>query len=208
MMLKMRENFYELYNDFIKRAMAKNRKYRQMLVNSALPLDSKEMLSFIVSECLMEDIETIDKLESNGFSRRYIDFVIRNMTEQVIEYLYIMKHPQMIGEYFGNNLPDDWKGTNLFNGMKRTGKKRFKNRPQVSTMAHNIGEKTSSDGNTSLYEIYSLKSEMEHHSYFNHSLDVMTVHCSGENSESKEELDYVYLLNILTKFIKVYDIFL
>ena len=198
----MKKIFYELYNDFVKRAEEKNRKYRQMLVKLILPLDSKEMLSFIVSECLMEDVETIYKLERDGASRRYIDFIIRNMTEQVIEYLYIMKYPQMIGEYFGNNLSDDWNGTNLFKGMKRTGRKRFKKRPEVSVMAHDIGEKTSCGGNTSLYDIYSLKSEMEHHSYFNHSLDVVTMYCSGKSCESKEELDYAYLLNILTKFIK------
>lgn len=66
MMLKMQENFYELYNDFVKRAMAKNRKYRQMLVNSVLPLDSKEMLSFIVSECLMEDMRIMSKSYANS----------------------------------------------------------------------------------------------------------------------------------------------
>lgn len=199
----MKKDFYELYNNFVKRAGEKNERFREMLVNSQLSFDSKEMLSFVVSECLMEDIETIYKLENNGFSNRYIDFTIRNMSEQVIEYLYIMKNPRLIKEYFGERLNDDWDGKNLFDGMKITGAARFKKRESVSAMAKAVDEKVSDDDKIALYEIFSLKAELEHHSYFHHMLDVM---CNlGDRIESKDDLDYIFLIYILSAFIKVYD---
>lgn len=198
----MKKDFYELYNSFAKEAIEKNRHFRELLVNSELSFVSKEMLSFVVSECLMEDIETIFKLEEGGFSNRYIDFTIRNMSEQVIEYLYIMKHPQLIKEYFGEELRDDGNGKEIFDGLKRTGAARFKNHKSVSEMAKDVGEKKSDDDKIALYDIFSLKAELEHHSYFHHMLDVI---CSIENeTESKDELDYIFLTYILTAFIKVY----
>lgn len=201
--MEMKKDFYELYNNFAKRAEEKNRYFRERLINLELSFDSKEMLSLVVSEGLMEDIEVIEKLQKEEFSNRYIDFIIRNMSEQVIEYLYIMKNPGLIKEYFGAKLDDDWNGKNSFDGLRRTGATRFEDRKKVGTMAKAIGEKKAVDGKIPLYEIFSLKAELEHHSYFHYMLDVL--YYSGNRSESKDELDYIFLRDILRAFIKVYD---
>ena len=70
-------------------------------------------------------------------------------------------------------------------------------------MAKDIGEKKSSTDKMSLYDIYSLKAEFEHNSYFNHWLDVLY----SVNSEQvmAEEMDYVYMRYILVAFIEKYD---
>lgn len=199
---QMRESFYELYNDFAKRAEEKNREIRIRFMDSQVRFFSKEMISFVVSECLMEDVETIFKLKNEGFSDRYTDCIIRNMCEQVIEYIYIMNHSELIPEYFGENIKDEWNGTNLFKGLKRTGGARFKERKSVSEMSVDIGEKISDDEKISLYDIYSLKAEFEHNSYFHHMLNTLC-YVNDEN-ESAEEMDYMYLIYILVAFIKTY----
>lgn len=199
---QMRESFYELYNDFAKRAEEKNREIRICFMDSQVRFFSKEMISFVVSECLMEDVETIFKLKNEGFSDRYTDCIIRNMCEQVIEYIYIMNHSELIPEYFGENIKDEWNGTNLFKGLKRTGGARFKERKSVSEMSVDIGEKISDDEKISLYDIYILKAEFEHNSYFHHMLNTLC-YVNDEN-ESAEEMDYMYLIYILVAFIKTY----
>ncbi len=199
----MEETFYDLYNAYVKRAEKKNKEIRMNFNDSHIEFASKEMMSLVVSECLMEDVETIYKLKNNGFSERYTDCIIRNMCEQVIEYIYTMNHSELIQEYFGGNINEKWSGTNLFKGLKRTGRVRFKERKSVSEMSVDIGEKTSNDEKISLYDIYSVKAEYEHHSYFHHMLNIMC-HVNAEN-ENAEEMDYLYLIYILTAFINMYD---
>lgn len=198
------ESFYELYKDFKKSANIKNKEILKKYKESQIGWFSKEIMSFVVSDCLIEDIETIYALRNEGFSDRYTDFIIRNMCEQVIEYIYIMKHPELIPEYFGESLKEDWNGEDLFTGLKCTGKARFKERKSVSKMAIDIDEKESDDEKISLYEIYSLKAEFEHHSYFNHMLNTIFNVNDENESESAEEVDYIYLIYILTAFIKTY----
>ena len=202
-MQEMQKEFYELYNRFAKRAEEKNRRIREKVTDSKIGFYTKEFLSFLVSECLMEDVETIYKMKRDGYSARYVDSVIRNMCEQVIECLYIMKHPDLLEEYFGGKIKAEWNGTNYFKGMKRTGKARFKKRPEVSKMAIDIGEMKSSKDKMSLYDIYSMKAEFEHNSYFNHWLDVLYSVNNGQ--EVAEEMDYVYMRYILAVFIQKYD---
>ena len=86
----------------------------------------QEILSLWVSECLIEDIGTIQHLKDNSFSNRYVDAIIRNMCEQVIEYLYIMKHQELIPIFFGRNLKEDFdEQKDLFAAFKQTGQARF-----------------------------------------------------------------------------------
>ncbi len=199
----MQESFHDLYNVFAKRAEEKNKEIRIKFKDNQIGFASKEMISFVVSECLMEDVETIYELKNKGASDRYTDCIIRNMCEQVIEYIYIMNHSELIPEYFGENLNDEWNGKNLFKGLRRTGGARFKERKSVSEMSVDIGEKTSDDEKVSLYDIYSVKAEYEHHSYFHHMLN--TICYVNDENESAEEMDYMYLIYILTAFIRTYD---
>lgn len=201
----MKEDFYELYNSFEKEAKEKNKKIVSSFNNSNIEFASREIMSLIVSECLMEDVATIGMLKENSCSDRYVDYIIRNMCEQVIEYMYIIKHPKLIKEYFGMNISAEGNENNLFKVLKRTGKARFENRESVAGMAADIGEKKSSEEKISLYEIYSLKAELEHHSYFHHMLDLTCkIDCENE-SENTEGLEYVFLIYILTAFIEIYD---
>lgn len=200
----MRDSFLELYNSFSKRVEEKNKESRIKLENNQINIASKEVMSCVVSECLMEDVENIFEFKKNGLCGRYTDFIIRNMCEQVIEYIYIMKHPKLISEYFGFHLKAEWNGTNLFTGLKRTGKARFKNKKSVSEMSMDIGEKESDEEKISLYDIYSIKAEVEHHSYFHHFLNAICDSGDNEN-DNKEEWDYICLSYILTAFIEMYD---
>lgn len=201
----MKKCFNELYNDFVKKAEEKNKEIRMKFMESQVKFYSKEMISFVISECLMEDIDTIYKMKMQGFSNRYTDFIIRNMCEQVIQYIYIMKYPELIPQYFGENIKDAWNGTNLFKGLKRTGGARFKERKSVSEMSANIGEKISDDKKISLYDIYSLEAEFEHHSYFHHIMNTIPTDDVDDENENTEAVDYIYLTYILTAFIETYD---
>ena len=104
----MKEEFLELYHNFVDDAKEKNGKILLDFKNTGKEFASKEILSLWVSECLIEDIGTIQHLKDNSFSNRYVDAIIRNMCEQVIEYLYIMKHQELIPIFFGRNLKEDF----------------------------------------------------------------------------------------------------
>ena len=199
----MQEYFYELYNNFKEYAKEKNSKISVEFNENKIQIASKEMMSFLVSECLIEDVETVFELKNKGFSDRYTDYIIRNMCEQVIEYMYIMKHPELISEYFGEKINEKWNGENLFKGLKRTGEARFKEKIIISKMSSDIGERKSDKHKIALYDIYSVKAELEHHSYFHYMLNVM---CDEKDKkDTQKEIDSMYLIYILSAFIKVYN---
>lgn len=163
----MKEPFLELYRNFVDNAKEKNVKILLDFKNTGKEFATQEMLSLWVSNCLIEDIDTIHRLKDSGFSNRYIDAIIRNMCEQVIEYLYIMKHQELIPIYSGENLKEKYdEQEDLFKVFKQTGQARFGKRKSVKEMAVDIGEYKSNDDKISLYDIFSIKAELEHNSYF------------------------------------------
>lgn len=205
-----KKEFDEFYNIFEGEVEKKNTEIEKKFSASQIEFVSKEMLSYIVAECLMEDIEMISELKDKGFSKRYKDSIIRNMCEQIIQYLYIIKHQELIKEYFGEKIKKEWNGTNVFNGLKRTGGNRFEARKSVSEMASDIGEKKSDNDKIALYDIYSVKAELEHNSYFYHLLNEIGK-LIDENDKDYvelkdiEDIDYLYLVFMLTSFKRVYD---
>lgn len=202
----MKESFLELYRNFVDNAKEKNVKILLDFKNTGKELATQEMLSLWVSNCLIEDIDTIHRLKDSGFSNRYIDAIIRNMCEQVIEYLYIMKHQELIPIYFGENLKEKYdEQEDLFKVFKQTGQARFGKRKSVKEMAVDIGEYKSNDDKISLYDIFSIKAELEHNSYFHQIFDIIDKIEDSENvSEEVDSLDYMFLIYILTAFLDVY----
>lgn len=155
----------------------------------------------------MEDVDTILQLKSDGLSNRYTDAIIRNMCEQVIEFLYIMQHQELIPIYFGKNIKGRYEEQNdLFEAYKQTRKARFGKREPVKNMAKNIGELKSDDDKISLYDIFSIKAELEHNSYFHHIFDIIGKIEDGESEQEETgDLDYMFMIFILTAFGEVYN---
>lgn len=93
----------ELYGIFAENIRTSNVKF-----NASNPvMVSIESLSILVSECLVEDIKYVMKFKMLDYPKRYVDALIRNMCEQTIEYIYVMKNQHLLDEYFGKNLPED-----------------------------------------------------------------------------------------------------
>lgn len=141
------------------------------------------------------------------YSCRYIDIFIRNICEQVIEYSYIIKHDELIKKYFGDDITwDDMdesqESENLINSLKKYGGSRFGERPSVSKMAKDIEEKESDNDKISLYDIYILESDNMHNSYFKHIFEIID---EIEDVEEQQDIDYIFMIYILTDFINIYD---
>lgn len=200
----MKESFLDLYFDFVDKAKDINDKILLDFKNTGKEFATQETLSLWVSNCLIEDIDTIQHLKDSGFSNRYIDAIIRNMCEQVIEYLYIMKHQELIPIYFGRNLKEEFdEQEDLFEIIKQTGQARFGNRKSVKEMAKDIGECISDGDKISLYDIFSIKAELEHNSYFHEIFDIVG-EIEDEEDEETESLDYMFMFFILRAFLDVY----
>ena len=133
--------------------------------------------------------------EDRTFSKRNGNLIIRNMLEQLIEFLYLLNNPHRAEEYLGftvdlkkiNNNQSLIEKTKLF-GKKRYNKEPIKSRwngkeqkvrPSVSEMAEDIGEKHCPEGTLNLYKLYQLLSDECHNSYFSALLaDVHKAHYS------------------------------
>lgn len=128
-----------------------------------------------------------DHSEDDAFSRRYGNLIIRDMLEQLIEFLYLLKNPRRAEECLGLtiNLENLNKGESLIQKTKLFGDRRYNKesvkhrrygkkqniRPSVSEMAENIGEKHSTDGSITLYDLYQILSDRCHNAYFSSFLD-------------------------------------
>lgn len=176
-----------------------------------------EFYSIKVSESLLEDVDAIYCLKKNKFSNRYIDSIIRNMAEQVIEYKYIIDNePELISIYFGKNM--DVESTDketsikdILEKLKESGKARYGNgqRKSVSSMASEIVEKesveTEDNIKVSLYDIFSYEAEMEHNSYFNSVINEDIAKVEGIDSGYFNVLTNMFLDSIFKSFFETYN---
>ena len=149
--------------------------------------------------------------EDETFSRRNGNLIIRNMLEQLIEFLYLLKNPHHAEEYLGltinfeefNRKQSIVKKEELF-GEKRYNKNKNK-RPTISEMTQDIGEKSSNNTNLTLYKLYQILSEQCHNSYFSSLLDdVNKVHHSIPNSGlSDNQIKNIHIMTtvVLTEFL-------
>lgn len=111
-----------------------------------------------------------DNSGNDNFQVRYADLIIRNMLEQLLEYLYISKNTHLLKEYLGEYIKSDF-FEDKYSVIEKTsllGEKRFvKKREKYFEMARDLGEYESTDKNTiTLYGLYKILSEQSHNSYF------------------------------------------
>lgn len=151
-----------------------------------------------------------DHSSDNAFSRRYGNLIIRDMLEQLIEFLYLLKNPHLAEEYLGltidfqelNRKKSVIKREELF-GDKRYNKG-IDGRPSVADMATDIGEKSSGNENLTLYKLYKILSERCHNAYFSSLLDdVNKVHHSistGGLSEGQTKDVLIMIAIVLGEF--------
>jgi len=203
------KNFIKEINEFENKIKIK----KETLLNKLNPKQSiivtKEFLSISTSECLLEDVEMslnlFSELRTPKYSQnaRFINLIIRNMCEQAIEYIYIMKNPQLIKEYFNFNIPDDPNEISYYKFVKEANSKRFTSkRKSVYKMANELNEVNNSSDDICLYNIYSDKSELIHNSYFN---SIFLLNIDFEEIKSFISLNLMYITYILEAFIKEYD---
>lgn len=118
-----------------------------------------------------------DHSEDANFPQRYGNLILRNMLEQLIEFLYVMKNPHHAEEYLGLTIRLEEierknsvvKKEELFGNGRYN--KELDGRPTVSEMAKDIGEKSSGNGSLTLYKLYQILSEQCHNSYFSSLID-------------------------------------
>ena len=140
--------------------------------------ESELFLSYVIMQGVAEDLEEFLELLSANSKPRYQHFIIRNITEHVIEYMYLMNNKELIAEYFGSeveiDLDADVDMKHISEEYKNLGQNRYTSkRMSVNAMAVAIGEKHSEDGIPGLYDIFSIISENCHNSYFHAVIDEM-----------------------------------
>ena len=140
--------------------------------------ESELFLSYVIMQGVAEDLEEFLELLSANSKPRYQHFIIRNITEHVIEYMYLMNNKVLIAEYFGSeveiDLDADVDMKHISEEYKNLGQNRYTSkRMSVNAMAVAIGEKHSEDGVPGLYDIFSIISENCHNSYFHAVIDEM-----------------------------------
>lgn len=177
--------------------------------NSNKIIGTKENLSITISSEILKDLETILKLNYITAEERYIDYIVRGLVEQVIEYKYLISNEKLIEEYFGGkiNLEEELDiESNRFNAIKELkkigGNRYHRGRKKIIDMARDINEYKSTDETLSLYDIFSMSSDEIHNSYFKEYLD------GFENSQDKRSLTEFHvtiIFIIIKKFLETYD---
>lgn len=158
----------------------------QAIISAVQELDAsagteKEHICWVKTNFIKHFTEDVfflnDHSEDNAFSRRYGNLIIRDILEQLIEFLYILKNPHLSEEYLGLtiNLEEVKRKQSIVKKEGLFGEKRYNKgsdgRPSVSDMAKAIGEKSSADGSLTLYKLYQILSEQCHNAYFSSLLD-------------------------------------
>lgn len=170
-------------------------------------LFSTEYIKFSFSKHLLEDINFLTTLSGREmFKPRHAYVILRDMIEQVIEFIYLMKHPELIAEFMGDKI--DISKISMSSPIKSThrlGSERYSGgRKSVSEMAKDIGEKNPSEKQPALYDIYQLLSEECHNSYFFSNLDNLSGTENGKEKLALTEEQDQYLVIIIGRFMEVY----
>lgn len=170
-------------------------------------LCSVEFFKIVFSENLFADVKFLYKSSGQSlFKARHADIILRDMLEQVIEFIYHMKHTELITDYMGFNIDTTKLNTcNPIEGIRKLGSKRFSGgRKSVSEMAQDIDEKRSSQNDISLYEIYQILSEKCHNSYFFTNLDDVEEVETGQKPLTLTEEQALYIVIIVGRFMETY----
>lgn len=180
----------------------------QKLIKRKNILNTLEFIKISFSTNLLEDIDFLNVLSGNDiFKIRHANIIIRDFLEQVIEFIYITKHPEIIEDFIGTNIninEIDFQ-SNLVEGMLHFGKKRYVHgRKSIAKMADDINQKITTDNKLSLYDMYRILSEQCHNSYFNAILDDVGEYETGKNDRALTEEQVTYIILIIDYFLKAY----
>lgn len=137
---------------------------------------------------------------------RYANMIIRDVLEQVIEFIYLLKHTDLIEQFFGANInTGDLDEENLIDEYLQFGGKRYNGgRKRVFQMASSINENASVDNTLSLYDIYRILSEQCHNSYFLSTLDDIEEIETNKKAFALTEEQLTYLMIIISRFMEAY----
>ena len=132
--------------------------------------------------------------------------LIRDVLEQVIEFIYLLKHTDLIEQFFGANInTGDLDEENLIDEYLHFGGKRYNGgRKRVFQMASSINENASVDNTLSLYDIYRILSEQCHNSYFLSTLDDIEEIETNKKAVALTEEQLTYLMIIISRFMEAY----
>lgn len=177
------------------------------LQNSPNYLYSTEFLKISCSENFLDDIEFLNEMSGTpNFKVRYANMIIRDVLEQVIEFIYLLKYPELIEQFMGGNIEtDDFDKDKLIEEYLQFGGKRYTGgRKTISKMASSINEKVSVDDTLSLYDIYRILSEQCHNSYFLSNLDDIDEAETGKRTVALTDEQLTYLMIIIGRFMEAY----
>lgn len=147
-----------------------NKSIKQYMASLGSDSENTNLFKMNFIKKFSDDFIFLNDLSGNAdFYHRYGYLIMRNMLEQLIEFLYVKKNPHLVDEYLGLKIDLNALQTkhSPVEGEHAFGKKRYlKNRPHITKMAEDIGESKAADGALSLYDVYCILSEKCHNSYF------------------------------------------
>ena len=194
------ENLKQEISNMNKTLLSKIKKQKDFLY-------STEFIKITYSENLIEDIDFLNEMSGNSnFKVRYANMIIRDVLEQVIEFIYLLKHTDLIEQFFGANInTGDLDEENLIDEYLQFGGKRYNGgRKRVFQMASSINENASVDNTLSLYDNYRILSEQCHNSYFLSTLDDIEEIETNKKAFALTEEQLTYLMIIISRFMEAY----
>ena len=150
-----------------------------------------------------------DHSGQKDFRVRYANFILRNMVEQVIEFLYISKNSKLVDEYLGSEILKkkatiDANSTTA-EALKIYGERRFATRRErIAQMAEEINERYATLENClTLYDVFTVLSDRTHNSYFSSLLDDFAKdfsddHYIGLTVEQVRYLNFLIIVVLMT----------
>lgn len=161
---------------------------------------SKIFLDYVFSRGISDDVNEFLCMFKIGKKVRYQNFVIRNMIEHTIEYLYLCKNTTLISEYFGEKIAFSMENVtheSAAKEYKKIGQDRFENRrAKTRKMADDIGEGETTKDIPCLYDMFCIASENCHNSFFH---EVAEEYSEVKANNALHSLRFVYL--VLIKFM-------
>lgn len=147
---------------------------------------------------LLEDIFFLIDLDGQmNFCIRNGNLIIRNMLEQLIEFLYLLRHQELIEEYFGEKMKEPIL-VDVAQLSKELGKLRFESgRKTIKEMTEDINQFKNSSGEMTLYDLYIMLSETCHNSYFISWLETVEGIRSDKNEGALSALQ-IGVLRVIT----------
>lgn len=204
----------KVFKKLKKEISAENKKLLRSLQNRGEILNTIEFIKIMFSENLLEDIEFLNILSGKPvFKVRHANMILRDMLEQVIEFIFLLKHKSVISEYLGYKKDEEYEDAKedeensmdaLVKTFRKVGSRRYKkDRAKVIKMTEAIDKGNDSFDGHSLYMLYRVLSEECHNSYFFTCLDDV-----GKIEEDKDALalteEQVKVLMIIVEYFMKY----